>query len=65
MHAESLMGRNRKSCRTFYGLKTLRIGINPITDAGLVHLKPFTGLRELELNATNVTGSGVENLKKQ
>ena len=35
-----------------------------VTDAGLVHLKVMTGLRRLDLNDTQATDAGVEDLKK-
>jgi hypothetical protein len=33
-----------------------------VTDAGLEHLRPLTGLRNLDLKGTPVTDAGVANL---
>ncbi|MDP6448140.1 MAG: hypothetical protein QF805_30385, partial [Pirellulaceae bacterium] len=38
-------------------------GCRNLTDAGLVHLKPLTGLKGLALERTNITDAGLENLK--
>lgn len=38
-------------------------GCRNLTDAGLVYLKPLTGLKGLALERTNITDAGLENLK--
>ena len=45
------------------GLQTLSLS-NKITDAGLVHLKGLTKLKELDLYGTNITDAGVTDLQK-
>jgi hypothetical protein len=44
-------------------LETLLIGGTKVTDAGLVHLKPFTRLRKLSLFQTQVSDQGIAQLK--
>lgn len=41
------------------GLVELEIDSTQVTDAGLEHLKPMTGLRKLKLNGTAVTDAGL------
>ena len=38
-------------------------GCRNLTDAGLVYLKPLTGLKGLALERTNITDAGLENLR--
>jgi hypothetical protein len=41
-----------------------RLGRTQVTDAGLIHLRGLTKLRERDLNATNVTGEGARKLRE-
>jgi hypothetical protein len=45
-------------------LKILRLGCRNVTDEGLVHLKDFNVLEELDLFTSGITGSGLRHLKK-
>ena len=45
-------------------LNRLNLSQNPITDAGLVHLRGLTELRELNVQLTQVTDAGVAKLQK-
>src|SRR5262249_43705291 len=44
-------------------LQHLHLGVNPITDEGLKHLRTLTGLTDLELVGTMITDAGLTHLK--
>ena len=58
---------NPTSCRRNSEGQVVEIGLSnnkKVTDAGLVHLKGLTGLKDLGLYGTKVTNAGVAELKK-